>query len=53
MFETCMFLIMKRYDRESNIMKNVYDLSPIAHLPEAHDLIASMIHPEPEMRYDG
>jgi len=42
-----------KYDRESNIMKNVYDLSPIAHLPEAHDLIASMIHPEPEMRINA
>ncbi|XP_020530004.1 serine/threonine-protein kinase/endoribonuclease IRE1a isoform X2 [Amborella trichopoda] len=37
-------------ERDFNITKNQYDLFVVEHIPEAIDLFARMLHPDPEMR---
>eukprot|EP00268_Persea_americana_P053981 TRINITY_DN6150_c0_g2_i7.p1 TRINITY_DN6150_c0_g2~~TRINITY_DN6150_c0_g2_i7.p1 ORF type:complete len:951 (+),score=169.05 TRINITY_DN6150_c0_g2_i7:247-2853(+) len=40
----------ERLERDSNIVKNRFDLFLVEHIPEAVDLFSQLLHPKPEKR---
>lgn len=42
----------ERLERDSNIVKNRFDLFLVEHIPEAVDLFSQLLHPKPEKRQE-